>query len=67
MQELLKPVYLGVAVVLDFIPTIRPAYDGAKRYEQDGIKTVFLCAEDSRIVNRREKNLYWVDAVSYDD
>lgn len=66
MQELLKPVDPGVTVVLDLIPTLSSAYDGAKRYEQDGVEAVFLCAEDSRIVNRGEKNPFGVLGVSYD-
>ncbi len=35
MKEFLKPVNLGVAVVLDLIPSLRSADDCAKRYEQD--------------------------------
>ena len=55
VEEFLKPVNLGVAVVLYLIPAFSSADDCAKRYKQDGFKTVFLRPKDSGSVTE-EKN-----------
>ena len=57
MQEFLKPVDFGIAVVLDLVPPLGSADDCAKRNEQDGIKAVFLCAFHARVADGREKSM----------
>ena len=42
MKKFLKPINLGIAVILDFVPPLGSADNRAKRYEQDCIKAVFL-------------------------
>ncbi len=57
MKEFLKPINLGIAVVLDFVPYLGSADDCAKRYEQDCIKAVFLCTFHAWVTDGREKSI----------
>ena len=61
VEEFLKPVNLGVAVVLYLIPAFSSADDCAKRYKQDGFKTVFLRPKDSWDLSLKRRMLlgYW--------
>ncbi len=56
MKKFLKPINLGIAVILDFVPPpLGSADNRAKRYEQDCIKAVFLGVLHAWVTDGSEK------------